>query len=81
MPVWHEATKQLVEDGKLVVLGVVQEQHPDRCRLFAQWKGIDWPILHDVLNLVGPDAVPIYIAIDEHGPVILTVPDDSEDSQ
>ena len=69
MPVWHEATKQLVEDGKLVVLGVVQEQHADRCRLFAQWKGIDWPILHDVLNLVGPDVVPIYIAIDEHGVV------------
>lgn len=52
-----------------MVLGVVQEQHPDRCRLFAQWKGIDWPILHDALNLVGPDKVPLYIAIDEHGVV------------
>lgn len=74
MPVWHEATRKLVEDGKLVVLGVTQEQHPDRCRLFAQWKGIDWPILHDALNLVGPDKVPLYIAIDEHGVVRDTEP-------
>jgi len=69
VPVWHEKTKQLVADGKLVVLGITQEQHADRCRLFAQWKGIDWPILHDPLNLVGVDVVPLYIAIDEQGVV------------
>ena len=72
MPVWHEQTSQLVADGKLVVLGVTQEQHPERCRLFAQWKGLDFPILHDPINLMGVTKVPIYVAIDEHGIVRAT---------
>ncbi|HVL13287.1 MAG TPA: hypothetical protein VM529_12035 [Gemmata sp.] len=54
-------------DGKLVVLGVTQEQHSERCRLFAQWKGFDWPILHDPINVLGSSAVPIVLALDEHG--------------
>lgn len=74
MPVWYEQTKHLVEAGDLVVLGIVQEQHADRCRLFAQWKGIDWPILHDPLNLIGIQVVPVVIAIDEHGIVRDTKP-------
>ena len=53
--------------GKLVVVGITQEQHSDRCRLFAQWKGIDWPILWDPINLTGSSAVPIVTAIDEYG--------------
>ena len=48
-------------------MGVIQEQHPDRCRLFAQWHEIDWPILHDPINVLAPTAVPIFVAIDEHG--------------
>jgi tetratricopeptide (TPR) repeat protein len=67
VPVWHEQTKQLVASEKLVVLGIVQEQHADRCRLFAQWKGLEWPILHDPLNLAGVDVVPVFVAVDEHG--------------
>lgn len=67
MPVWHDTTKQFVADGKLVLLGVTQEQHPERCRLFAQWKGFEWPILHDPINVLGSSAVPIVLAIDEHG--------------
>ncbi len=67
MPVWHEVTKQWVKDQKLVVLGVIQEQHPARCRLFAQWQRFDWPILHDPINVLQPMAVPIVVAIDEHG--------------
>ena len=67
MPVWHEAAKKWTADGKLVVLGITQEQHPQRCRLFAQWKQFGWPILHDPLNLVESLAVPIIVAIDEHG--------------
>lgn len=67
MPVWHEGTKEWVKDGKLVLLGITQEQHPERCRLFAQWKGIRWPILHDPINIMGSSAVPIFVAIDEHG--------------
>ncbi len=52
-----------------MLLGVTQEQHPDRCRLFAQWKGFDWPILHDPINLLEAAAVPIVVAIDEQGVV------------
>ena len=67
MPVWHEATREWVKQGRLVLLGVTQEQHADRCRLFAQWKRFDWPILHDPINLLEAPAVPIVVAIDEHG--------------
>lgn len=74
MPVWHDATKQAVTDGKLVLLGVTQEQHPERCRLFAQWKGFGWPILHDPINVLGSSAVPIILAVDEHGIVRSTRP-------
>ena len=50
-----------------MLLGIAQEQHPDRCQLLAQWKGFDWQILHDPINLMGSAAVPIFVAIDEHG--------------
>ncbi len=66
--------KSLVEDGKLVMLGVTQEQHPDRCRLFAQWHEFSWPILHDPINLLATTGVPIVLAIDEHGVVRSTRP-------
>src|SRR6516164_9598260 len=56
-----------VKQGHLVLLGVTQEQHADRCRLFAQWKRFNWPILHDPINLLEAPAVPIVVAIDEHG--------------
>jgi len=67
VPVWHEATKEWARQGRLVVLGVAQEHHADRCRLFAQWKGFDFPILHDPINLMGPKVVPLIVAIDEYG--------------
>ncbi|MHC5009790.1 MAG: hypothetical protein ACYTG6_02440 [Planctomycetota bacterium] len=67
MPVWHEKTQALREEGKLHVVGITQEQHPDRCRLFAQWHGIDWPILWDPFNLTGTHAVPTFTLVDEHG--------------
>ena len=67
MPVWHEKTKALRESGKLVVIGITQEQHPDRCQLYAQWQGIDWPILWDPFNLTGSAAVPVVLAVDEAG--------------
>lgn len=67
MPVWHEATAKWVKEGKLSLLGVTQEQHADRGRLFAQWKRFDWPILNDPINLLESKAVPIFVAIDEHG--------------
>jgi len=74
VPVWHKATRKWVEDGRLVVLGITQEQHPDRCRLFAQWQQFDWPILWDPINWMESSSVPIIVAIDEHGIVRSTRP-------
>lgn len=59
--------QEYVREGKLVVIGIAQEQHPDRARLFAQWHRIGWPILHDPINLMRVRGVPIEVAIDEHG--------------
>jgi len=67
VPVWHDATKDLQAAGKLQMVGVIQEQHPDRARLFMQWKNMEWPILVDSYNLLGVPVVPITLAIDEHG--------------
>jgi hypothetical protein len=67
VPVWHEATREWVKQGRLALLGVTQELHADSCRLFVQWKRFDWPILHDPLNLLEAPAVPMMVAIDEHG--------------
>lgn len=74
MPVWHNATRKWTADGRLAVLGITQEQHPDRCRLFAQWQGFDWPIVGDPINSIESTAVPIIVAIDEFGIVRLTQP-------
>jgi hypothetical protein len=67
VPVWHEATAEWVKQGKLALLGVTQEQHADRCRLFAQWKAFNWPVLHDPINVLDLFGVPLVVAIDEHG--------------
>lgn len=49
------------------MVGIIQEQHPDRTRLFMQWKKMNWPILVDSLNLLGVSVVPLTLFIDEHG--------------
>ena len=67
VPGWHEATRKLQSDGKLLMVGIIQEQHPDRARLFMQWKKMGWPILVDSLNLLETPLVPVTVAIDEHG--------------
>jgi tetratricopeptide (TPR) repeat protein len=74
VPVWHERTARWVREGKLVLLGVIQEQHADRCGLLAQWRGFKWPILHDPINLLELSGVPVLVAIDEHGIVRATEP-------
>ncbi len=56
-----------VKSGELVVLGVVQEQHPDRAKLYKQWRQIDWPILVDSLNILDLAVVPVPVTIDESG--------------
>lgn len=70
MPVWYEQTREARDAGELILLGRIQEQHPDRCRLFAQWKQFDWPILHDPINLLNLGAVSMFAAIDEDGVVV-----------
>jgi len=62
------------------VAGIIQEQHPDRARLFMQWKKMDWPVMVDSLNLLGVAAVPITLLIDEHG-IIRAVQPSEEDLQ
>jgi hypothetical protein len=67
VPGWHAATRELRDEGRIRTVGIVEEQHPDRTRLFMQWKQMDWPILVDPLGLLDVPYVPITIAIDEHG--------------
>lgn len=67
MPGWRDAVEDLYQAGGLQVVGIIEEQHADRCRLFMQWKRMDWPILVDSLNLLQMEAVPVTVAIDEHG--------------
>ncbi len=64
---WQETVKPYVDTGALTVIGVVQEQHPDRARLYAQWRRLDWPIFVDSLNLLDLSVVPIPVAIDASG--------------
>jgi len=78
VPGWHEATKRWQEEGKLQMAGIIVEQHPDRARLFMQWKQMRWPILVDSLNLLGPAAVPITLAIDEYGVIRMVNPKPEE---
>ena len=75
VPGWHEKTKALQDAGRFQMLGIIQEQHPDRARLFMQWKEMDWPILVDSLDLLEVMVVPITLAIDEHGVIRAVNPD------
>ncbi len=60
------------------MLGIIEEQHPARTRLFMQWKEMDWPVLVDSLNLLGVSAVPITLLIDEQGIIRYVRPDQNE---
>ena len=70
MPVWHEKTKPLRDGGELEVVGIVQEQHAERAKLYAQWKGFDWPILQDQMTSLGLAVVPVFVLLDENGVVL-----------
>lgn len=67
VPGWHEATRRWQEEGELQMVGIIQEQHPDRARLFMQWKEMGWPILVDSLDLLETTVVPNTLLIDEYG--------------
>ncbi len=75
MPGWHEKTAELQAQGRLQLAGIVQEQHPERARLFMQWKQMSWPVMVDSLNLLGVEVVPITLLIDEAGVVQAVNPD------
>lgn len=64
---WQETVQPWIDAGKLVAIGVVQEQHPERAALYQQWSRLSWPIAVDALNLLGERVVPVPVAIDEHG--------------
>jgi len=68
--VWQEAAQPLIAAGKLKAIGIVQEQHPDRARLYRQWRNLSWPILVDSLNLLGLKVVPVPVLVDETGRVV-----------
>jgi tetratricopeptide (TPR) repeat protein len=67
VPGWHESTLELQKQGKIRLVGIIQEQHPERARLFMQWKQMNWPILVDSLDLLEVSYVPITVLVDEHG--------------
>ncbi len=73
VPGWHEATKALQDAGEIQMVGIIQEQHPDRARLFMQWKEMGWPIFVDSYNLLEAPYVPITLAIDERGVITSTL--------
>jgi len=66
------------ENGKVLMAGIIEEQHPDRARLFMQWKQMKWPLLADSLDRLGVSAVPITLAIDEYGVIRLVNPKSEE---
>lgn len=79
MPGWHAKTENLVDDGKLLVIGIAPEQHGDRIELFLQWKGMEeMPVLLDSYNLYRLRAVPITLLIDEAGMVRYRNPKDDD---
>jgi tetratricopeptide (TPR) repeat protein len=67
VPGWHARTEELERAGRLRVAGLATEQHGDRTRLFMQWHQMEWPVMVDSLNLIGVQAVPITLLLDEHG--------------
>jgi hypothetical protein len=56
------------------MVGIIQEQHPDRAGLFMQWKEMGWPLLVDSYDLLEVPYVPITLAIDEQGVIRSILP-------
>jgi hypothetical protein len=78
VPGWHVKTKELEASGKLKVVGITQEQHPDRTVLFMQWQDMKWQVMLDSLNLLGCKGIPFTLLIDEHGIVRYENPKDAD---
>jgi len=65
--VWQKLLRPHVESGEVVAIGVVQEQHPDRAKLYRQWRELDWPIFVDALNVLDHKVVPIPMGLSRNG--------------
>ena len=63
-----------MDAGELNVLGILQEQHGDRARLFHQWQGLNFPLLVDSFNELGVKVVPIHLLLDRAGRIALVNP-------
>ena len=63
------------------MIGIIQEQHPDRARLFMQWKEMGWPILVDSYNMLEMPYVPVTLAIDESGIIRKALSRPEEDTE
>lgn len=68
MPGWHGELAKTHPD--LNVLGLVQEQHSERARLFMQWKQMDFPLMVDPLDLIEVKVVPITLLVDSDGTIV-----------
>jgi len=60
------------------MVGIIQEQHPARARLFMQWREMDWPLMVDSLDLLDVGVVPMTILLDEAGLVRAIQPGEDE---
>ncbi len=67
---WQEALQPYVEARRVQVIGIVQEQHPARAALYRQWRGFDWPLYVDALNLLDHRSVPMVYGLDEAGGIV-----------
>ncbi|HVS10026.1 MAG TPA: TlpA disulfide reductase family protein [Planctomycetota bacterium] len=72
---WHEPSEALRKEGKLQIVGIAQEQHPERAALYAQWKGWRWTILWDPLDVAVAFITPHVYLLDAHGIVRAVDPD------
>lgn len=64
---WKAESKRTNGDRKFEVVGVAHDVQVDRVRLFAQWKNVDFPIMHDALNLSRTAKLPLVVGVDESG--------------
>ncbi len=67
MPGWYAHLREPLAAGRLQSVGIIQEQHPDRTRLFNQWQRLPMDLLLDPLNRLEVSAVPIVLLVDEQG--------------
>ena len=64
---WDENCRDLIKKNKLVVLAVCHDASPAYAKLYFQWKQIDWPLAHDVVNHCGASKLPLSLYINEKG--------------